>query len=299
MKLIYAYIKKFRNIYEQEVCFSDEFEVRYDYSLPFPASLTVSKTAISDPIVFEGSKLSNIHIIVGKTGSGKTNILQLIGMAEEDRLRQTEPGDAYFLLYEENDIYLLEPFNVQIDSSIMPKEHYINQERLPKHIKEEFRLKDSMVMFRFALDDSGKPMDITHVRPIELGDGLTYVFSGFDKHAFASYPYSDDKLKEVSTNGVWMPRFIAEYHKTALWSSCRLLKEYVEEFAENSIKRKAALVIENHNWGDKVKQYIGDELEEHDYWTFVGRNMMDELDHFRGKRVKKRKRVSIKHQFID
>ena len=298
MKLIYAYIKQFRNIFNQDVRFSDEFDVSYDFSLSFPDALTIEKNEKPKPVVFDNSRLNNVHIIVGKTGSGKTNILQLVGMTEDERLRQTEPGDSYFLLYEENSFYLIEPFNISIDSTLLPQEMNYSHERLPDHIKEKFRLKDSMLMFKFSLDGNGKPKKIAHIQPTDLQCSLTYVFSGFDKHAFASYPYSDDKLKEVSTVGSWMPRFIAEYHKTALWSSCSLLKEYVEEFAEGSIKRKAAFVIENHNWADKIKQHIGDDLEDHDYWTFIGRSMKDELDYFRGEKVKKRKQVSIKHQFI-
>ena len=298
MKLIYAYIKQFRNIFNQDVRFSDEFDVSYDFSLSFPDALTIEKNEKPKPVVFDNSRLNNVHIIVGKTGSGKTNILQLVGMTEDERLRQTEPGDSYFLLYEENSFYLIEPFNISIDSTLLPQEMNYSHERLPDHIKEEFRLRDSMLMYKFSLDGDGKPKTIVHIQPTKLQVSLTCVFSGFDKHAFASNPYSDDKLKDVSTDGSWMPRFIAEYHKTALWSSCSLLKEYVEEFAEGSIKRKAAFVIENHNWADKIKQHIGDDLEDHDYWTFIGRSMKDELDYFRGEKVKKRKQVSIKHQFI-
>ena len=99
MKLIYAYIKHFRNIDNQEIYFSDGYIVDYNSALSLPTAITINKTTANPvkDVIFRGSQLSNVHIVVGKTGAGKTNILQMIGMPEEERLKETEA--SYVLLY--------------------------------------------------------------------------------------------------------------------------------------------------------------------------------------------------------
>ena len=79
MKLIYCYIAHFRNIENQEVSLSDEFVCHYRES-----KLLIEKQE-KNPLmdyIYDNGFMSNIKIIVGKTGSGKTNFLQLIGMDE-------------------------------------------------------------------------------------------------------------------------------------------------------------------------------------------------------------------------
>ena len=99
MKLIYCYIAHFRNIENQEVSLSDEFVCHYRES-----KLLIEKQE-KNPLmdyIYDNGFMSNLKIIVGKTGSGKTNFLQLIGMDEWRRI-ESDASDAYLLLYKMHD----------------------------------------------------------------------------------------------------------------------------------------------------------------------------------------------------
>lgn len=107
MKLIYSYIEHFRNIENQDVSLSDEFDCRYRDSKIFIEKR--EKNPLMD-YIYDNGFMSNLRIIVGKTGSGKTNFLQLIGMDWWNR-KSTADGDAYLLLYKmhnENDFFVEE-----------------------------------------------------------------------------------------------------------------------------------------------------------------------------------------------
>lgn len=99
MKLIYCYIERFRNIENQEVSLSDEFECHYRDSKLLIEKL--EKNPLMD-YIYDNGFMSNLKIIVGKTGSGKTNFLQLIGMDEWRRI-DSDASDAYLLLYKMQD----------------------------------------------------------------------------------------------------------------------------------------------------------------------------------------------------
>ena len=99
MKLIYCYIERFRNIENQEVSLSDEFDCHYRDSKIFIEKQ--EKNPLMD-YIYDNGFMSNLKIIVGKIGSGKTNFLQLIGMDWWNR-EDTAESDVYLLLYKMHD----------------------------------------------------------------------------------------------------------------------------------------------------------------------------------------------------
>lgn len=106
MELIYAYIHQFRNIYAQEVNFSASFPVSYKESQlsiqhqPHPFCT----------MLFKENNFTSLHLIIGKTGAGKSNLLTLLGMTYEERkIDAAENGSTYFLVYHIKDcLYFLE-----------------------------------------------------------------------------------------------------------------------------------------------------------------------------------------------
>ena len=99
MKLIYCYIERFRNIENQEVSLSDEFDCHYRDSKIFIEKR--EKNPLMD-YIYDNGFMSNLKIIVGKIGSGKTNFLQLIGMDWWNR-EDTAESDVYLPLSKMHD----------------------------------------------------------------------------------------------------------------------------------------------------------------------------------------------------
>lgn len=98
MELIYLYIEKFGDfIYNQGIQLSNDFEVELQ-----DKKLTINKRR-NYLKNFYGSGIKNITVMVGKNGSGKTTILDILGMCRQDRLRNSivrkKVEDEYFLLY--------------------------------------------------------------------------------------------------------------------------------------------------------------------------------------------------------
>lgn len=292
MQLIYCYIKQFRNIIDQKVYFSDKYKIYYDGEL----HIIQHSPNRAREIFYKNSNLENLHILVGKTGAGKTNLLQLIGMPKEIRLENSMPDDSYFLLYEAEEGFVAELFNISINSFESKKETYTDPSRLSPRLHQYFKLKHSMKMFRFSCNSSGTPVNIKAVLFPDTDE--TYIFNSFDQNAFSICPYPDEREEGTYTDANWLVRFAAPYHRTALFFSCRHLKEYIDSFSEGNIKRKAALIIRRNNWADSIKIHLDDALMASDYWLFADKIKKQEADRFLNKKSIKKKQPSTKHQFV-
>ena len=85
MFLIYAYIAKYKNYVGQGVRLDPSYDVNFcDGEL----SITYLGNSNAYQVLRAGKKPDHLHLVVGKTGSGKTNLLQLIGMKHDMRQRQ-------------------------------------------------------------------------------------------------------------------------------------------------------------------------------------------------------------------
>lgn len=98
MILIYAYIHRFKNYVDQEITLDPAYDVKF-----CDGQLSISYRGPSHvrSILRGDKKPDALHLLVGKTGSGKTNLLQLIGAKSETRMERKRNGedDSYFLLY--------------------------------------------------------------------------------------------------------------------------------------------------------------------------------------------------------
>lgn len=271
MKLIYCYIEHFRNIENQDVSLSDEFDCRYRDSKIFIEKR--EKNPLMD-YIYDNGFMSNLKIIVGKTGSGKTNFLQLIGMDWWNR-KSTADGDAYLLLYKmhnENDFFV-----------------------------EEVGLGNKTRAYCFSYDFDKH--EILKYIPAAYDDHEdTYIINAFDRYAFASCPYDNVRQEQMFDNNQFIPRKITQYGKSSVSMECEFLKEYLSHFSEKSIKRRASFVIEWKNWQNKIQSDLDEKLIKREYWTYKDRAEEQRDKNFRNgqynKPIEYDKKSTPKSRFI-
>lgn len=271
MKLIYCYIEHFRNIENQDVSLSDEFDCRYRDSKIFIEKR--EKNPLMD-YIYDNGFMSNLKIIVGKTGSGKTNFLQLIGMDWWNR-KSTADGDAYLLLYKmhnENDFFV-----------------------------EEVGLGNKTRAYCFTYDFDKH--EILKYIPAAYDDHEdTYIINAFDRYAFASCPYDNVRQEQMFDNNQFIPRKITQYGKSSVSMECEFLKEYLSHFSEKSIKRRVSFVIGWKNWQNKIQSDLDEKLIKREYWTYKDRAEEQRDKNFRNgqynKPIEYDKKSTPKSRFI-
>lgn len=271
MKLIYCYIEHFRNIENQDVSLSDEFDCRYRDSKIFIEKR--EKNPLMD-YIYDNGFMSNLRIIVGKTGSGKTNFLQLIGMDWWNR-KSTADGDAYLLLYKmhnENDFFVEEV---------------------------GFGNKTRAYCFTYDFDKH----EILKYIPAAYDDHEdTYIINAFDRYAFASCPYDNVRQEQMFDNNQFIPRKITQYGKSSVSMECEFLKEYLSHFSEKSIKRRVSFVIGWKNWQNKIQSDLDEKLIKREYWTYKDRAEEQRDKNFRNgqynKPIEYDKKSTPKSRFI-
>lgn len=271
MKLIYCYIEHFRNIENQDVSLSDEFDCRYRDSKIFIEKR--EKNPLMD-YIYDNGFMSNLRIIVGKTGSGKTNFLQLIGMDWWNR-KSTADGDAYLLLYKmhnENDFFV-----------------------------EEVGLGNKTRAYCFTYDFDKH--EILKYIPAAYDDHEdTYIINAFDRYAFASCPYDNVRQEQMFDKNQFIPRKITQYGKSSVSMECEFLKEYLSHFSEKSIKRRVSFVIGWKNWQNKIQSDLDEKLIKREYWTYKDRAEEQRDKNFRNgqynKPIEYDKKSTPKRRFI-
>lgn len=271
MKLIYCYIEHFRNIENQDVSLSDEFDCRYRDSKIFIEKR--EKNPLMD-YIYDNGFMSNLRIIVGKTGSGKTNFLQLIGMDWWNR-KSTADGDAYLLLYKmhnENDFFV-----------------------------EEVGLGNKTRAYCFTYDFD-KHEILKYIPAVYDDHEDTYIINAFDRYAFASCPYDNVRQEQMFDNNQFIPRKITQYGKSSVSMECEFLKEYLSHFSEKSIKRRASFVIGWKNWQNKIQSDLDEKLIKREYWTYKDRAEEQRDKNFRNgqynKPIEYDKKSTPKSRFI-
>lgn len=277
MILIYANIICYKNYRNQEISFDPSYVVDfYDSTL----SITYRGPSSVHSVLRGNKKPDNIHLLVGKTGSGKTNLLQLIGSKKETRQHRKWNGenDSYFLLYAlGKSEFFLEICDVDIKQfSLRPEKP---DHTIPKSIRPAAARMNTIRTVRFAISEpmqAGKNYQEFIYIP-EYGYGIKtpektvrdtgMVINCYDIHAFITPPYPDEKEDFQDFRHDWLGRMVMPYHRTSLWHICDYIREYLDQIEPGSGKKEASFVLSTHNFSDNYPLKLPDAIES-DYWTF-------------------------------
>lgn len=253
---------------EQEVCFTHDFDVKYrEGKLSIVPKIGTEIQKVTD-YIYRDKKLRNLHVIVGKTGSGKTNLLQLIGM-DHFRRCDEEKDSAYLMIYKMagNNAFLCEVVGLEING--------MTDEKKEKQIPGTERC----IRFEYNFEHG----TISNVKTVKRDEHEnTYIVNTFDRYAFAHCPYSDNRENMDNEGlGQFLFRKISPYGRDSVSMECEYLQDYLQQFAEDSIKRKAAFVITSENWQNVLKNEIPKKAAKRYYWTFKKRAFDLRMESFR------------------
>lgn len=245
--------KKFRNIQRQEVSLSDKFKCSYKDGRLWIEMSTDNSMA---DYIYENDFMRSLRIIVGKTGSGKTNFLQMIGMDSWNRMGSTK-RDAYFMLYK---MEVKNEFFVEIVGMSI---HGIKKNISSNHIDS----KTIKAVYKIKYDFNSQK--ITDVRDANYEDAEhTYIINAFDRNAFADCAYENERQEGVVNHDNFIGRMITQFGNASVSMECDYLKAYLNKMPQESIKRNASLVIRWNNWQYKHKFDLDEHLVKREYWTY-------------------------------
>src|SRR5699024_1125278 len=184
LKLIYLWIEDYLNFKQENILFSQDFEINFN-----EMKLTIKRKQKSTSIFNE--KVKNITALIGKNGAGKTNILDLLGSKRRGR---SNMNGKYFMIYHlDNDRYIIEGnCFLLIENSILKNPGKGNISETFSIIVEVYLGK---IIFRDFLNQS------------EYKDQLNYLSV---RNKFDGYLYKMDSLKIEKEHSVLFNRVCLE-----------------------------------------------------------------------------------------
>lgn len=247
MQLIYCYIGKFRNIIDQEVIFNHDYDVSF---IKHKLKIKKKEPDGNNEYLYGNSLVKNLSVVVGRTGSGKTNLLQLIGMDDYER-SETMETDSYFLLYQK-DI----PTHFTIEYVGMNIEGITDISASEK--------KYGLAEFSTNVQTG----EIEEIESIIKFSSAVCIVNSFDRSSFAYCPYDDIRNERIENPYGLIPRIIAPFGRFSVTMECILLKNYINGFPKESIKHTAAFEITCDNWKYVLNTEFDERLYEKYYWTY-------------------------------
>lgn len=202
MELIYLWVENFRNINKVGFSFSSKFDVNF----VFNEKLNYSELQISDKkdgLKFFENNITNVTALIGKNGSGKTNILDLLGMRMRERKDQDEV--RYFIFYhDEGNKFLIEGGSFELI-----KDNILNYpDERPNFVSEPYSMevikKDTKFEFKRFMGSSESRVNYFNFR--------NFFKTGYNRNSFTKEKDYSCFFNRINLN----PNFIGIYPKYKL-----------------------------------------------------------------------------------
>lgn len=251
MRLIYAYIREFRNIFDED----------FNFSLDFNCSFVNNKLSIRHLTIPVGERLlldefqERLTLIVGKTGTGKSNLLQLIGLTEEKRL-QYYPDASYFLLYVDesrDNRFVIET------SNLIPKGLHAQNAGGVRQKVFDFEYINGRIIRHSLLKSTDTPNSV-----------IVY--------SYDSISVSPRLFPKVHENGTYqdsflIPRMALPYQQCSPSLLCWYVQQSFNGLSEDNVKRDVVLEISSINWSERITKELPDEVMKE--YRFYHNNLRD------------------------
>ncbi|USK82108.1 AAA family ATPase [Peribacillus frigoritolerans] len=149
MELIYLWINEYRNIRNMGFNFSNTFKADFIEQANADARLISIKEKPQNPSLF-GGKIAQITSIIGKNGSGKTNILDLLGAKRYDRqsLGSFEHLKYFIIYWLSNNTFAIEGSNFNLIKDSISNTEQENWSNISEPYSIIVELDDNQLIFR-------------------------------------------------------------------------------------------------------------------------------------------------------
>ena len=306
MTLIYAYIQKYKNYEKREILFDTAYQVQFQGG---DLSFSYVGDSPARALLRGGKKPDHLHFLVGKTGAGKTNLLQLLGMKHETRYHRKWEGeeDAYFFLYRLDSIrYFLEICDVEMKQFPAPgcPEDETMPDSIRKNEKRTRKLYTAVFSIKGPLTTGCVYRDFVCENSRDNAGATSIVLNSYDINAFLTPPYPDEKEDMQDLGGSsWIGRMVCPYHRAPLWNICNYIRDYIRRVEPGSIKRCVSFVLSTHNFAERYPLKLENAVEE-EYWTFYQVKQDERLAEFddearrRLQKRRKKRDLTNKQMFI-
>jgi predicted ATP-dependent endonuclease of OLD family len=137
MEIVYLYIKKFRNLKNQNINFGDEYRFEYKESINELITLK-NELYIKDfyNINDNGAKVLNVTSIIGKNGTGKSSILNFIKYNFSKGLNLQD--EMILVLKNNNEYNIISTIDIKYDTVLFGKKIDLQKKEKPKSKNEHF-----------------------------------------------------------------------------------------------------------------------------------------------------------------
>ncbi len=124
MELVYLWVEEFRNIKQVGFSFSSKFKVEFKFNEKLGYKQICIEEFQNQRKLFD-DKINNVTTIIGKNGSGKTNVLDLLGLRMNER-KQFRDAKYFIIYHHEDNLFSIEGSNFDLVASNI--EEYPNKE---------------------------------------------------------------------------------------------------------------------------------------------------------------------------